>query len=299
MAIPFVLVTGCIVIASAYSFHAEADEQFLSSDVDVIRTSRLFGGSVDNILARTSVEDPNALEALKGIDGIQELDEARKALAAKVISEMSMEERKLAATLVKPDAGQLAQSLAPLLGARNANLVFGLGAFGMGFSTLIILMMINGFAFGELFGAPDNKAVRILGALVAGIVGLCWPAIWSGESKTWLIIMASTFGAILLPIAYISFFALMNSRSLLKEDTPTGLHRLLWNFLMVFGVIAALAQAGSSLYTKLIDPATNKLITPDTGSLVFGGVVTFALLAIIGFSATAAFRSHANGDGTD
>ena len=33
----------------------------------------------------------------------------------------------------------------------------------------------------------------------------------AGDSRTWLGIVASTFGAILLPIAYISFFALMNN----------------------------------------------------------------------------------------
>ena len=209
------------------------------------------------------------------------------ALLADYVSKMPEAERKLAATLVKPNAGQLAQSLAPLLGEGTANLVFGLGAFGMGFSTIIILMMINGFAIAELVGLPDNTPIKVGGALLAGIVGAMWPLIWAGQSKTWLIIMASTFGAILLPIAYIAFFALMNSRSLLKDDMPTGGWRWLWNFLMVFGVIAALAQAGSSLYTKLVDPATGSLIVPDSGSLVLGGVVTFALLAIVGFSATA------------
>jgi Mn2+/Fe2+ NRAMP family transporter len=286
MAIPFVLVTGCIVISAAYSFHAEADESFLSSDPVEVQNSRLFAGSVDTVLARMKAEDPLAMDELNAIEDPQQRAEATRQTVAGFISNMSEEERKLTATLVKPDAGQLAQSLAPLLGERTANLVFGLGAFGMGFSTIIILMLINGFAFGELFGLPDSKAIKLLGAAVAGGVGVCWPLIWDGASRTWLLIMASTFGAIFLPIAYIAFFALMNSRSLLKDDMPEGGRRFLWNFLMVFGVIAALAQAGSSLYTKLIDPTTNRLITPDSGSLVFGGVATFALLALIGFSAT-------------
>lgn len=204
---------------------------------------------------------------------------AKNALIADFVSKLSPEERKLAATLVKPNAGQLAQSLAPLLGEKNANLVFGVGAFGMGFSTIIILMMINGFAVAELFNCPESKFLKIVGALIAGCVGAAWPAIWAGDSKTWLIIMASTFGAILLPIAYVAFFALMNNRKLLGDDLPTGGRRWLWNILMVFGVVAAFAQAISALSTKVSDPVT--------GKLVIGGAITFALLALVGFSATA------------
>lgn len=292
MAIPFVLVTGCIVIASAYSFHTKADEDFLSDDPARVTNSSLFSGAAGTIMARMTAEDPQALSALNAIDNADEKAAATKDLVAGYLAGMSEEERKLAATLVKPNAGQLAQSLAPLLGEQMANIVFGFGAFGMGFSTIIILMMINGFAFAELFGCPNSLVAKIFGALVAGIIGVCWPAIWESGSKTWLIIMASTFGAILLPIAYISFFALMNSESLLKQDMPRGIRRLLWNFLMIFGVVAALAQAGSSLYTKLIDPATQKLILPDSGSLIFGAVATFAVLALIGFSAA----SHKQGE---
>ena len=285
MAIPFVLVTGCIVIASAYSFHAQADEQFLSSDPEQVKQSDLFSGAKSTIIARMKQADAAAFDEIDAMEAGEAKDQATDDSVAGFIAELSPEERMLAATLVKPNAGQLAKSLAPLLGNENANLVFGLGAFGMGFSTIIILMLINGFAFGELFGKPDNMGVKILGALVAGIVGVCWTLIWKDESKTWLIIMASTFGAILLPIAYISFYALMNSRELLQADMPSGIRRLIWNTLMLLGVAAALAQAGSSLYTKLFDPSTGSLIPLDSGSIVFGGVVTFVLLAIIGFSA--------------
>ena len=288
MAIPFVLVTGCIVIASAYSFHGKADDNFLSSDPAKVQESRLFKGSAGTITQRIKLENESAFDEVDAMESGDEKDATTNALLADYISKMSTEERQLAATLVKPNAGQLAQSLSPLLGDQMANLVFGLGAFGMGFSTIIILMMINGFAIGELTGMPESMPVKLIGALIAGIVGALWPLIWLDQnSKTWLIIMASTFGAILLPIAYIAFFALMNSRDLLRDDMPTGFSRFVWNFLMLFGVIAALAQAGSSLYTKLIDPATGTLIKPDSGSLVLGGVVTFALLALIGFSATA------------
>ena len=52
----------------------------------------------------------------------------------------------------------------------------------------------------------------------------------------------------------------------------------MWNVLMLFGVIAAFAQAISAISTKVNDPVT--------GKLVIGGAITFALLALVGFSAT-------------
>lgn len=278
MAIPFILVTSCIVIASAHSFHTKADADFLSSDPAQVQNSRLFAGASNTLAARIKAEQQDAFATVDAMPDGAEKTAAHNALVADHVSRMSAEERKLAATLVKPNAGQLAQSLAPLLGEKTANLVFGLGAFGMGFSTIIILMMINGFAIAELFGAYEIKAMKIAGALLAGIVGAAWPAIWQGDSKTWLIIMASTFGAILLPIAYVSFFALMNSRSLLRRHTPTGGRRWTWNILMAFGVFAAFAQAISALSTKVNDPVS--------GKLVIGGAITFALLALVGFSAT-------------
>ena len=278
MAIPFILVTSCIVISSAHSFHAKADEDFLASDAETVQKSSLFGSAAKTIAARMRADNEEVFAEVDSMEPGEEQDAARTQLIAGYTADMSPEERKLAATLVKPNAGQLAQSLAPLLGEQTANLVFGLGAFGMGFSTIIILMMINGFAVAELFGAYDSTPIKVVGALIAGIVGACWPMIWLGDSKTWLIIMASTFGAILLPIAYVAFFALMNNRRLLGNDTPQGGRRWLWNILMLFGVIAAFAQAISALSTKVNDPVS--------GKLVIGGAITFALLALVGFSAT-------------
>ncbi len=278
MAIPFILVTSCIVIASAHSFHAKADENFLGADAEAVQKSSLFKPASATIAARMQHENADAFAEVDAMEAGEAKDAARTQLIADYTATMSQEERKLAATLVKPNAGQLAQSLAPLLGEQNANLVFGLGAFGMGFSTIIILMMINGFAIAELCGAYENMPIKLIGALIAGVVGACWPMIWMGESKTWLIIMASTFGAILLPIAYVAFFALMNNRRLLGEDTPTGGRRWVWNILMTFGVVAAFAQAISAMQTKVNDPVA--------GKLVIGGAVTFALLALVGFSAT-------------
>lgn len=185
--------------------------------------------------------------------------------------------RKLAATLVKPNTNQLAKSLEPLLGEKNANLVFGLGAFAMGFSTIIILMLINGYAVAEVCGGYNNNILRIVGAVLAAAAGFSWIWLWAGQSKTWLIIVASTFAAILLPIAYFAFFLLMNNKQLLGSEKPQGYRMWIWNALMLIGVGGALAQA--ILATSL------QIQKPETGSIVIGAVSAFLVLMLVGFSA--------------
>ena len=52
MAIPYILVTSCVVIAAAYAFHAKADAEFLSTDPAVFQTSPTFPGAKSMLTAR-------------------------------------------------------------------------------------------------------------------------------------------------------------------------------------------------------------------------------------------------------
>ena len=301
MAIPFIIVTSCIVIASAHAFHAKADAELLSNDPAVVQTSKLFGSVssvfesryehdlgatalatlnqrvTENTTALARAQESNDQESIKIAEA--ELAAARKEKASALavyIAGLSESEKRIAPTLVKPNTNQLALALEPLLGSKNANLVFGLGAFAMGFSTIIILMLINAYAFSEIAGRPSDTLARTVGAVAAVAAGVCWFLVWKDESKTWLIIVASTFAAILLPIAYISFFALMNSRRLLGDEKPVGMRMTVWNLLMAIGVLGAIAQAIGAIQTRLSDPKA---------AYILGGVATYLLLALIGFSA--------------
>ena len=280
MAIPFIVVTSCIVLASANAFHAKIDDNFRSNDKTVVQQSRLFGGTKATIKKRMLKDDGAAFDAIASMPVDSEAAVEAQATAenekiAEYVASMSKEERTLAATLVKPNTEQLAKTLEPVLGKR-ANLVFGLGVLGMGFSTIIILMLINGYAFAEILGTYNNNIVRIIGALAAVICGFAWFWIWTGDSKTYLVIMASSFAAILLPIAYFTFMALMNNRALLGDEKPTGIRMSVWNILMTIGVLGAVAQSVAAVSTK---------IGGANGPYVIGGVVTFLILAVVGFSA--------------
>ena len=56
------------------------------------------------------------------------------------------------------------------------------------------------------------------------------------------------FGFALLPIAYVTFFFMMNSKSLLGDNMPTGANRLKWNVLMSIATGLAIVGSFVSIY---------------------------------------------------
>ena len=303
MAIPFVLVTSCIVISSASAFHGKADENILSSDPVMVKKSLFFKGLMKPVakrikkggeseaataLAKINAMPTSAEDRLLHSKQVKAKDAAMTALLVDYISKMSENERKLALATVKPNSKMLAASLEPLLGER-AGLVFGIGALAMGFSTIVVLMLINGYAFAEISGCYDSRVIRSLGAIIALAAGISWVWLWQGQSQTYLLIVAGTFAAVLLPIAYFAFFLMMNSESLLGDDKPRGLWMLIWNLLMIIGVAGAVAAAVLSVKGKLSTGFVESISTGQfsgtlNDGLIVGGVLTFVLLMLIGFS---------------
>ena len=240
MAIPYVLVTSCVVIAAAASFHGKIDDQLASNDLATMQSSPLYSKVEGDLLARVD-------HTLGEVAATTSLEDKHQ-----LIADLPAEEKQLAVALVKRNAFELSQTLSPLLGDGPAKLVFGLGVFGMGFSTIIILMLINGYAFREMVNRPDSMPAFAIGVLVAGLSGASWWYFWSNpDLKFYLAIYASTFGIILLPVAYIAFFLMMNSKQIMKDEKPIGGRMLIWNVLMGIAVLGALVAAGTSIRDKI------------------------------------------------
>lgn len=275
MAIPYVLVTSCVVIASAASFHARIDEDLKSTDPAVMQQSPMFASVKDSLIAR--------VDQTLGEDA-ETTDEATK---LNLVAQLDEQEKVLASALVKRDAFQLSKTLAPLLGPKLSNLVFGLGVFGMGFSTIIILMLINGYVFREMMGQPDGTVPFVIGVLVAGLSGASWIYLWSdGAAKFWLPIIASSFGMMLLPIAYITFFLMMNSKRILGDEKPTGLSMLTWNALMLIAVVGAVIAAQAAIHGQMSK-------SPAAAMAIISIFVVYLILIAIGFIYKAKQRASA------
>ena len=211
LVVPFILATSCIVIASAFLFHGKPYEGVLEYSGDqVVVTS-----------------DPAYAAQAAEISGM--LAERSQGELAKASVESG--EIQLAAMMLNRSNRQFAKSLETLVGPNVAHLVFGIGVLGMALSTISVCMVISGFVVCEIFKYPLGGIQFKIGAMLAS-TGVLWPVLWTGTSKAYLAVPAFVFGYTLVPVAFLAFFLMMNSRKLLGENLPSGRKRITWNALM-------------------------------------------------------------------
>ena len=272
MFIPYVLATGCVVIAAAAQFHTNGTEDFSVVDGKLVAPADLAGAYDGLLMDRLHAKDPSTKDTL---------DNAAPADAANVkaemlntfLSESGMPEQHIAAALVNRKAKHLSGALAPLTGPFIADIVFGLGVLAMALSTISLLMLISGFVFCEMFGFELGGTAHRCGTLIAGVFGAFGPYLWSGASF-YLAVPTSVFGLALLPFAYITFFLLMNQKSLLGDDIPKGGSRLVWNALMLLAASTATAASLYVVYSK-----TQGYF--GSGWYGLGGIAALLLLIIV------------------
>ncbi len=230
MVVPFLLVTSCVVIASASQFHAKPDVTIIE------KTDKLHKGYKGYLTKRVKAEAAETGVTLSPV----EIDQKIQALP--------LADKQLASMLVKRNAFSLAKALSPLLGETYANFIFGLGVLGMGFSTIIVLMLISGFVICEIFNLPQDGPARRWGSMLPA-VGVLGPFVWS-KAAFYLAIPTSIFGLILLPVAYFSFLFMMNSKKIMGDAIPTGSSKTIWNTLMGIACVAVSIAVFSGMKAK-------------------------------------------------
>lgn len=233
--IPFILATGCVVIASATQFHAKLPEGFQVTETEIIVPEAL-QERYDELLAKRQDESSRST---------YDLPESPQ-----------LAEKKLAAVLVKRDTGHLASSLEKLFSDESggsgrffSDIVFGIGVMGMTLSSISLMMVISGLIVCEVLNVPTKGWAFRLGCLISA-TGVLWPLVWQGDAKAWLTVRAGVIGSMLLPIAYLTFLWMMNKKSLMGDSMPQGFSRVVWNTLMSMAALAATAAGVSAIYKK-------------------------------------------------
>lgn len=258
--VPFVLATGCVVIASASQFHGKYEDVFGIVATGKGKEVGEYHKFIDKRLAEEMGEDFNAIAG----------DPTRADELAALRAGLPEVDRHIAAMLAGRDNLALATTLKPLVGEQVAQTLFGVGVLGMAISTIIILMLINGFAFCEMLGVPAEGNMHRIGSLLPA-VGVLGPFVWSKAAAA-LATPTSVIGGAMLPIAYVSFFLLMNSRKLLGDSMPTGFARVRWNLLMGIATLVATFASAWGLLNKNLSVF---------GSTIPIGNIALAVLAIL------------------
>lgn len=260
--VPFLFATSFVVIAAASQFHAHPEPGLLE----------LHSGTGKSAVPEKLQEayEDNLGEMLRSSGRTTE----RSSMAA-----LPEADRLLAATLIKRDAFDLANSLQAFAGTHGAQIVFGVGVVGMAVSSIIILMLINGFVVCEMMNRPMGGWPYRLGCLLPALSGAFGALyLWSGKAQFYLAVPTSRFGMVLLPIAYIAFFCLMNNRKLLGDDMPRGGARIAWNVLMAVAVLLALTGAAVSIFNDTTTVPGTGIHVRNIALCMLGGLVLLAVV---------------------
>jgi len=221
--IPFVLATGFVLMASASRFYTVPESGFVPDKEDgtitVTPAENLVGPYKLMLKQRLAFEIGSEAAASLSPEQLQQK-----------INALPYADKRMAAMLVKRDNINLADTLTPLTGKVVAQYLFGLGVMGLGLSAATMLMTINGLCLCELLNKPPRGWTQRIGALMVSVGAL--GAIFWEQPAPWLAMPTSAFCSILLPIAYFTFFILMNQRNTLGDSMLRGGRRITWNVLM-------------------------------------------------------------------
>jgi Mn2+/Fe2+ NRAMP family transporter len=229
--IPFVLATSCIVIAAAAAFHAKTSDILRPDGTPIPGAAKSYYAAFAThpAVVKATAQSPAAEKAASVAIAVAALPEA---------------DRKVGAMLAQRGNIQLATTLAPLTGPGIAQKVFGLGVLGMAVSTIIVLMLMNGFALTEMLGRSGDRKIHLIGCAISGIGGFAGAFLWGNpDARAALAVPTSVIGGSMIPIAYFTFLLMMNSKPLLGADLPSGGARIRWNILMI--TATGIATGGS------------------------------------------------------
>jgi Mn2+/Fe2+ NRAMP family transporter len=127
--------------------------------------------------------------------------------------------------------------------------IFGLGILGMALSTITLQMLVAGFAFCEMCRIePAGWRYRL--ACLTPAPAFLGVILWKSLG-TWIALPAFALGLFMLPIAYLAWFVLQNSRAFLGKDRPEGARRIRWNLAMGIALTITLVSVAWSLYMAL------------------------------------------------
>lgn len=224
MLIPFAIATTCVIIAGSHQFHTVPQPGFVSEQGE-------------EVMVEPTEEHVAEFEQLLRGRVLYEADQA--SLSEQEITtrmeELPEEERRMAATLLTRDAFDLAASLEPLTGSFFARIVFGIGVLGMTISSVVIHMLVSGMVICEMLGRSHSGWTMRIGSLAAG-TGVLGPFVWD-QASFWLAIPTSIFAFILLPSAYLTFYLMLNKRSLMGSEIPTGKRAVILNIAIILIIL--------------------------------------------------------------
>jgi len=134
------------------------------------------------------------------------------------------------------------------VGTFVGRIIFGFGIIGMALSTITLHMLVSGFAACEMLGVEPIGWNYRLGCLIPAPAFL-GVVLWK-YMGTWIALPTSAFCLLLLPIPYVAWFILHNSKRYLGSDRPSGRAAVVWNVLMLVSTVITFTSVVFLIYQK-------------------------------------------------
>ena len=133
----------------------------------------------------------------------------------------------------------VAHALEPLVGLTFGRLIFSFGVLSMCFTTLVVEMLICGFVLSEMFRFELHGRAYKAATMLAnvGIVGAFY------QMPFWLPVIVSSFNLLMMPVAYLCFFLLQNSKSYLGDEVSRGIKGGVLNAVLLLAILVVAAGA--------------------------------------------------------
>ena len=202
--IPFVICSSCLTLLSSEGFEKYAGEipspESLSHD-DLQQTGEILSQRLIYEMGRDNFEKLPPFEQ----------DNRFKNL--------SIDEHLLAHSLLPFSVQQWVKSLSK--GHPTLKYVLGASVLLISFSTIVILMILNGHLFCEVLNKPHRGAPFQSGSLILALSSV-GPFILSDQDN-WVADPSYILSLAILPFALLSFLLMLNSKEILGRECPKGL----------------------------------------------------------------------------
>ena len=142
------------------------------------------------------------------------------------INNLSLADQRLAKLVVSSNIKQWILSFSHG-GNESLKYLLGVSVILISFSTIVVLMVLNGHLVCEVLGKPHKGAPFQSGSLLLALASV-GPFVWSNQDS-WVADPTYFISLAILPYALLSCLLMLNSRELLGRECPKGITGLIIN----------------------------------------------------------------------
>ena len=207
--LPFVLCSSCLTILSAVA-HQKMLQSFTDDSKDVSVSTEIHQDSVHHLL-----RERITLEIGKG-----NFDKLPPFQQEELVASLPQAELHLAQVVTPTDTKKWIHLLSRS-NNHSVQYLLGLTVLLLSFSTIVVLMVLNGHLVCEIMGKPHKGAPFQSGSLLLAITSV-GPFVWSNQDG-WVADPSYFLSLAILPYVLLSFLLMLNSKEMLGRQRPQGI----------------------------------------------------------------------------